>query len=322
MNETQSVVLTDFEPEQKRFRDEVLAGLAREPRTLPCKYLYDQRGSELFEQICELPEYYPTRTELRLMEARGQEMAETLGPQVVLIEYGSGSSAKTRVLLEALADPVAYVPVDISRDPLVRSARSLDRRHPRLEVLPVWADFTQVFTLPSPRRTPRRRIVYFPGSTIGNFDPPEVVAFLARIAALVGPGGGLIIGVDLLKDSRTLQAAYDDAQGVTADFNKNLLSRLNRELGADFDLEAFEHRAVVNEVLGRVEMHLVSRLRQEVRVCGERFSLAAGESIHTESSYKYSLEGFAERARQAGLEVQRVWTDPQQRFSVQSLTPR
>lgn len=303
-------------------RDDVLAGLAAQPKWLPCKYFYDRRGSELFERICELEEYYPTRTELGIMETSVREMAEALGPGVALVEYGSGSSTKTRILLEALDDPVAYVPVDISRDPLVDSANSLDRRHPDLEVLPVCADFTEAITLPEPRRRARRRVVYFPGSTIGNFDPVEVVAFLSRIRSLVGPGGGLLIGVDLRKDAAILEAAYDDREGVTAAFNKNLLVRLNRELGADFELDHFEHRAVVNEELGRVEMHLVSTVVQTAAVGAESFRFEAGESIHTENSHKFTLEGFAGLAEQAGLAVRRVWTDPGERFSVQYLTPR
>jgi dimethylhistidine N-methyltransferase len=315
-------VLRDFEPEEKRVRDDVIAGLTASPRSLPCKYFYDQRGSELFERICELDEYYPTRTEIGIMQESAAEMADALGPRVALVEYGSGSSTKTRILLEALDDPVAYVPVDISREPLVSSANSLDRRHAELEVLPVCADFTQAFTLPEPRRRPSRRIVYFPGSTIGNFEAVEVVAFLASIRSLVEPDGGLLIGVDLLKDAAILRAAYDDREGVTAAFNKNLLVRINRELGGDFALDRFEHRAVFNEELGRVEMHLVSTAAQTVTVCGESFAFEAGESIHSESSHKFTLEGFAELAAEAGLVVRRVWTDARRLFSVQHLTPR
>jgi dimethylhistidine N-methyltransferase len=315
-------VLRDFEPEEKRIRDDVLAGLAAWPKSLPCKYFYDQRGSELFERICELDEYYPTRTEIGIMRESVAKMAEALGPHVTLVEYGSGSSTKTRILLEALDDPVAYVPVDISREPLVSSASSLDRRHADLEVLPVCADFTQAFTLPEPRRRPRRRVVYFPGSTIGNFEEADVVGFLTRIRTLVEPHGGLLIGVDLQKDAAILQAAYDDHEGVTAAFNKNLLVRINRELEGDFELERFEHRAVVNEELGRVEMHLVSTVAQTVGVCGETFAFEAGESIHSENSHKFTLEGFAELAAHAGLFVRRVWTDESDLFSVQYLTPR
>jgi dimethylhistidine N-methyltransferase len=322
MSQTGGPTLRDFGPEEKRVRDDVLAGLAAQPKQLPCKYFYDRRGSELFERICQLEEYYPTRTEIGIMRASAHEMAAELGPGVALIEYGSGSSTKTRILLEALDDPVAYVPVDISRVPLVSSASSLDRRHADLEVLPVCADFTEAFTLPEPERPPRRRVVYFPGSTIGNFEAPAVVGFLSRIRALVGPEGGLLIGVDLMKDAAILEAAYDDRDGVTEAFNKNLLVRINRELGGDFELERFDHRAVVNQELGRVEMHLVSTRAQTVSVCGERFAFEAGESIHTENSHKFTLEGFAELATEAGLAVRCVWTDPRRLFSVQYLAPR
>jgi dimethylhistidine N-methyltransferase len=322
MSKERGPTLRDFGPEQKRIRDDVLAGLSTQPKRLPCKYFYDRRGSELFERICQLEEYYPTRTEIGIMRASAHEMAAELGPGVALIEYGSGSSTKTRILLEALDDPVAYVPVDISRVPLVSSASSLDRRHADLEVLPVCADFTEAFTLPEPERRPRRRVVYFPGSTIGNFEAPAVVAFLSRIRTLVGPEGGLLVGVDLLKDAAILEAAYDDRDGVTEAFNKNLLVRINRELGGDFELERFDHRAVVNQELGRVEMHLVSTRAQTVSVCGERFAFEAGESIHTENSHKFTLEGFAELAAEAGLAVRCVWTDPRRLFSVQYLAPR
>jgi dimethylhistidine N-methyltransferase len=310
----------DLEPELERLRDDVLAGLRRRPRTLPCKYFYDERGSRLFEKICELDEYYLTRTELVILERSVAEMARCLGPGCMLIEPGSGSGTKTRLLLEALESPVAYVPVDISRDVLLRSSESIDGAHPELEVLPVCADFTQPFALPTPRRRPARRVVYFPGSTIGNFDPPEVVRFLARLRELCAPGGAVLVGADLRKDRKVLEAAYDDAAGVTAEFNLNLLLRVNRELGADFDLGRFRHRAVWDEGRGRVEMHLVSTAAQTVRVDGESFSFAPGEEIHSESSYKYDLEGFAGLAAAAGLAVARVWLDERRWFSVQYLT--
>ena len=310
----------DLEPELERLRDDVVAGLRRSPRTLPCKYFYDERGSRLFEKICELDEYYLTRTELVILERSVAEMARCLGPRCMLIEPGSGSGTKTRLLLEALESPVAWVPVDISRDVLLRSSESIDGAHPELEVLPVCADFTQPFALPTPRHRPARRVVYFPGSTIGNFDPPEVVRFLARLRELCAPGGAVLIGADLRKDRKVLEAAYDDAAGVTAEFNLNLLLRVNRELGADFDLGCFQHRAVWDEERGRVEMHLVSTAAQTVQVDGESFSFAPGEAIHSESSYKYDLEGFAGLAAAAGLAVARVWLDERRWFSVQYLT--
>jgi dimethylhistidine N-methyltransferase len=310
----------DLGPEQARLRDDVLSGLRRAPKTLPCKYFYDARGSRLFEKICELDEYYLTRTELAILERSVAEMARCLGPRCMVIEPGSGSGTKTRLLLEALENPVAYVPVDISRDVLLRSAESIDGAHPDLEVLPVYADFTQPFALPTTRRPAARRVVYFPGSTIGNFDPPEVVRFLARLRKVCAPGGAVLIGVDLRKDGKVLEAAYDDAAGVTAEFNLNLLLRVNRELGADFDLTCFRHRAVWEETRGCVEMHLVSSVAQTVRVDGESFSFARGEVIHSESSYKYDLDGFAGLAAAAGLAVARVWLDERRWFSVQYLT--
>ena len=310
----------DLEPERKRFRDDVVAGLRRSPKTLPCKYFYDERGSRLFEKICELDEYYLTRTELAILERSVAEMAECLGPRCMVIEPGSGSATKTRLLLEALASPVAYVPVDISRDVLLRSAESIDGAHPDLEVLPVCTDFTQPFALTTPKSAPARRVVYFPGSTIGNFDPAEVVRFLARLRALCAPGGAVLIGADLRKDHKVLEAAYDDEKGVTAEFNLNLLLRINRELGADFDLARFRHRAVWDETHGRIEMHLVSRAAQSVRVDGESFSFAADEAIHSESSYKYDLDAFAGLAGAAGFAVARVWLDERRWFSVQYLT--
>ena len=313
--------LHDLEPALEGFRQDVLSGLRTRPRSLPCKYLYDERGSELFERICDLDEYYPTRTELSIMHRCVPEMARRLGPLCMIIEYGSGSSLKTRILLEALDDPVAYVPVDISRDFLLRSAGSVDRCHPDLEVLPVCADFTEPFALPLAKRPAKRRIVYFPGSTIGNFDPDDVVRFLGLVRRQCGPYGGLLIGVDLPKDRAVLEAAYDDARGVTAEFNRNLLRRLNRELDADFDLSAWSHRAVYDATLGRVEMHLVSERAQRVRIGDTRLDFQAGESIHTESSYKYALERFEAFAREAGLAVRDVWTDDRELFSVQYLIP-
>ncbi len=312
--------LHDQTPGDDHFREEVLAGLRATPKLIPCKYFYDERGSHLFERICELDEYYPTRTELGIMEAHAGEMATRLGAGCLLIEFGSGSSRKTRLLLERLEDPAGYVPVDISRATLARAAEALARERPELPVLPVCADYTHRFELPPVPRPVKRRAVYFPGSTIGNFGPDEARGFLAEIAALVGPGGALLIGVDLRKAREILEPAYDDAQGVTAAFNLNLLERINRELGADFDLDRFAHRARWSEDRGRVEMHLVSRIDQTVRIDGVPVRFAAGETIHTENSYKYELGEFAKLAALAGFQVRRVWTDPRQLFSVQFLT--
>ncbi|MDX1648737.1 MAG: L-histidine N(alpha)-methyltransferase [Myxococcota bacterium] len=311
--------LHDFAPEREAFLAEVLRGLRQPRKELPCKYLYDAQGSVLFDRICELEEYYPTRTELAIMDADADAMSAALGPRCLLVEYGSGSSAKTHVLLEHLVDPAACVPVDISRDHLLRAAEELAKAHRHIPIIPVCADFTRPFAVPEPPRPERRRAVYFPGSTIGNFTPAAARALLRSIREVAGDGGGLLIGVDLVKDPAVLERAYDDARGVTAAFNKNLLARINRELGGDFDLDAFAHRAVWNEEAGRVEMHLVSRRTQTARVDGEAVGFVAGESICTEHSHKYTLEGFARLAAEAGFRVESVWTDPEDLFSVQWL---
>lgn len=317
---SEAIDLVDLHPQTDTFLEQIVLGLSGPSKSLPTAFLYDERGSRLFEKICELPEYYPTRTELRIMRARIGEMAEAIGPQALIVEWGSGSSLKTRMLLEHLRDPAGYVPVDISREHLLASAEALAARFPRLAVLPVCADFTRPFPVPTPPQAPRRRVLYFPGSTIGNFEPAVAVELMRQMADQVGPGGGLLIGVDLRKDPEILEAAYDDAQGVTAQFNLNLLRRANRELGADFDLAGFRHEAVWDDALGRIEMRLVSLRAQTVRLGGRRFTFAEGERIHTEDSHKYTLEGFAELAARAGFRRDRVWTDPQRLFSVQSYT--
>ncbi len=313
--------IRDLGPDASQFRDDAWAGLAATRKTLPCKYFYDARGSALFERICELPEYYPTRTELAILEAHAEEMAACLGPHCLLIELGSGSSRKTRLLLDRLREPAGYVPIDISSAALAESVHVLAKAYPTLEVLPVCADYGDLLELPRSRIEPARRAVFFPGSTIGNFTPPDAQRFLERMGKMAGPEGGILIGADLRKAPALLEAAYDDAAGVTAAFDRNLLVRLNDEIGADFVLDRFQHRAVWNEEVGRVEMHLVSTVDQDVRVAGRRFHFAAGESIHTENSYKYSRDGFAALAAGAGLAVRRVWTDERRWFSVQWLTP-
>ena len=302
------------------FAADVHAGLSARPRNLPCKYLYDAHGSALFEQICELEEYYPTRTELSIMRERVSEMAAALGPDVLLVEYGSGSSTKTRLLLEALRAPAAYVPIDISREHLLVTAGRLRKDFPHIEIAPVVADFTRPLDLPTTGRTPARRVVYFPGSTIGNFTAPEARAFLAGAAELVGRGGGLLIGADLAKDGSILEPAYDDARGVTAAFNLNLLARINRELDGTFDLSAFRHKAVWVPEQGRMELSLVSTRAQMVTVDGQRHAFAEGEEILTEYSHKYTLAGFRELASRSGWTVRRTWTDSREYFSVQYLT--
>jgi dimethylhistidine N-methyltransferase len=309
----------DFGPGRERMLAEVLAGLGRRRKRLPCKYFYDAEGSRLFDRICELDEYYLTRTELAIMHRHAGEMAAAIGDRALLIEYGSGSSTKTRVLLDRLTSPAAYVPIDISGDHLSQSAHSLAHAYPHLDVLPVCADYTTRFHVPEPDVSATRRVVYFPGSTIGNFEPDDALAFLRRIARVCGPGGGLLIGVDLKKDPSVLHAAYNDAQGVTAAFNLNLLARLNRDLGADFDVSAFAHYAFYNPRRGRIEMHLVSRAPQRVRIDGETIPFADGESIFTESSYKYAMLDFTDLAKRAGFNSEQVWTDAQRRFSVHYL---
>ncbi len=302
------------------FLADVLSGLSRPQKEIPCKWLYDARGSHLFEQICGLEEYYPTRTELGIMETDVRAMASLLGPECALIEYGSGSSLKTRLLLQHLARPCAYLPIDISAPALGDATSRLARAFPDLRILPLCADFTAPLDLPLAGVEARRRAVYFPGSTIGNFHKPEVVAFLREIARQCGPGGGLLIGVDLRKERAVLERAYDDARGVTAAFDLNLLARANRELGADFCLDRFRHEARYDERHGRVEMHLVSTVSQIVAVAGRTFPFAEGESVWTESSYKYAVNEFAALAALAGWRCQARWTDERAWFSVQYLT--
>lgn len=311
--------IRDHAPGNHRFLRDVLSGLRRPQKTVPCKYLYDDRGSELFEEICAVEEYYPTRTELAIMRRHAGEMAGEIGPRCLLLEYGSGSSRKTRLLLDRLEEPAAYVPIDISRDVLVKSVKDLTSDYPSLEVLPVCADYTAPFDIPEPSRPADRKTVYFPGSTIGNFSPQEATAFLEHVRDIVDEAGALIIGVDLKKEPAILQAAYDDREGVTAEFNLNLLKRMNRELGSDFPVDRFHHRAVYDEERGRVEMHLVSEEDLTVRVGDKEFRFDAGETIHTENSYKFEVDQFAAQAARARLHVDRIWTDPEKLFSVQYL---
>jgi L-histidine Nalpha-methyltransferase len=301
---------------RQAFLHDALAGLRESPKRLPCKYFYDKRGSELFDRICLLEEYYLTRCELGIMEHHAAEMGQQIGRGVMLVEYGSGSSVKTRYLLDGLPDPVAYVPVDISDQHLHETARELERDYPRIEILPVCADFTNDFALPLSQRTSTHAAVYFPGSTIGNFLPSRATELLARITKLCGTGGGLLIGIDLQKDPSTIEAAYNDSRGVTAEFNLNLLRRINRELDGDFDLEQFAHRAVYNGERGRVEISLVSRRDQEVSLGGETIEFAKGEAINTEHSHKYTIDGFAAMAADAGLTLRREWTDKNGYFAV------
>ena len=308
--------LLDLHPSTTSFADDVIAGLSQTPKTLPCKYLYDARGSQLFDAICQLEEYYVTRAELSIMEQSAAEMAERIGAGVMLAEFGSGSSVKTRLLLDHLRDPAAYVPVDISREHLQQSADRLSARYPEVEVLPTCADFTRPFRLPAPATTPSHTAVYFPGSTIGNFTPEAAREILEQVAAMCGRGGGLLIGIDLQKDPAVIEAAYNDAAGVTAAFNRNLLIRLRRELGAEIDADQFRHEAVYNRRLGRVEISLVSQREQTIRIGESTFCVDRDERILTEYSHKYTPESFADLAASAGLRLHRTWTDRDQLFAV------
>lgn len=297
---------------------EVLHGLAQKPKRLPCKLFYDARGSELFERICELPEYYPTRTELGILSANIEPITRALGRDLALLEFGSGASVKTRLLLDRLESPQVYVPIEISHSALTGSARALAAAYPTLSIEPLCADYTKALKLPEVVRT-LRRAAFFPGSTIGNFEPDAAVEFMQRVRGYCGPRGKLLIGVDLKKDPSILEAAYDDAQGVTAAFNLNILSVLNRECRAQFALEDFTHRAIWNERAGRVEMQLLSRRRQRVQLDGVAIHFEAGEPIVTEHCYKFELVQFRALAERSGFRVEQVWTDPERRFSVQLL---
>ena len=307
----------DSGPAPTEIAREALAGLRSSPKTLPPKFFYDEHGSRLFEAICELPEYYLTRTEIAILRESVEAISKVLGPEVLLIEPGSGAGTKTQILLASLEDAAGYVPLDISREALLESVERLQASFPDLPVWPVCADFFRSIPLPETARTPKRRVVFFPGSSIGNFTPEEARVFLDRIADTVGPGGGLLIGADLRKNPAQLVAAYDDAQGVTAEFNRNILVHLNRVCGADFDPQAFDHRALWNADLSRVEIFLVSRSAQTVHLAGETIVFAAGESIHTECAYKYGPDGVAPLTDR--FIPQAAWTDPKQRFLVQYL---
>ena len=300
------------------FADAALRGLGETPKTLPCQYLYDAQGSVLFEQITDIPEYYPTRTEIGILTDCVDEIVAKTPSGSVLIEFGSGSSRKTEILLDAFDKLAAYVPIDVSASALVDAKARLATRFPALRVHPVVGDFRAEPSLPDDLAG-RPHIGFFPGSTIGNFQPAEAVDLLATMRGTLGSGARLIIGVDLRKDLATLLPAYDDAAGVTAAFNKNLLVRANRELGADFDVENFAHEAIFNDAESRIEMHLVSRQAQIVSLLGQRFAFRPGETIHTESSHKYTVAAFRRLAASAGWSARRVWTDERRLFSVHEL---
>lgn len=311
------VTVLDLEPVNADFLAEVIGGLSSSPRTLPCKFFYDERGADLFQKICELPEYYITRTETELLRRTAPEISESIGENAALIGFGTGAGIKTRMLLEQLQNPIAYIPVDISKQRLIDSAIELSHAMPALEILPVCADYLQELQLPKPLRKPDHVAVFFPGSTIGNLEPHVAQDFLSRVCRLCGQSGGLIIGVDLQKSREILEAAYNDTAGVTAEFNLNLLARANRELGANFDLARWKHSAIYNEKEGRIEMRLTSEGEQTVRVGGRQFSFSDGEKIITEFSYKHTIDGFTRLAASAGFrEASRVWTDPAKMFAI------
>jgi dimethylhistidine N-methyltransferase len=311
-----SLAFYDLAPGEESFRDAVLAGLGRARKSIPCKFFYDARGSWLFEEICRLPEYYPTRTEIAILEENSPDIAAQMGSHCRLIEFGSGASQKVRILLRALDRPAAYVPVDISREHLRDAATSLAEDFPSVPVIAVCADYTRPFFLPPLPGAKGKRVGFFPGSTIGNFDPDGAVAFLANYAQVLGPGGEMLIGVDLKKDPEILDAAYNDRAGVTAAFNLNLLERINRELDGDVDLDRFEHVAFYDEPKGRVEIYIRSLAGQQASIAGKRFRFAKGELIHTEYSYKYWVEEFRALAGRAGFRPVDTWTDDAELFSV------
>lgn len=313
------------------FARDVHAGLSGWPKSIPSKYFYDQKGSEIFEQICTLPEYYPTRTEMQMLRDNAGEIAAIIGPDAELVEFGAGALDKVRLVLDALKKPRAYLPIDISGAHLARAAAALAQDYPGLAVRPVVGDFTQVLPLPKREKFARSRVGFFPGSTIGNFTPEDALRFLRNAATMLGhargeqagdpdamPGSGasLLIGVDLVKDPAVLHAAYNDKAGVTAAFNLNLLRRVNAELGADFDLDSFDHYAFYQPHLHRIEMHLVSRKSQRVQIGGRVYDFTAGESIHTENSYKYTAASFRKLAEKAGFQPAAMWTDENQLFSL------
>ncbi|MCB9640976.1 MAG: L-histidine N(alpha)-methyltransferase [Myxococcales bacterium] len=303
-------------PEKEEFLRDVFAGLQETPKSLPCKYFYDAKGSQLFDQITTLEAYYPTRTELGILQQHLPQIADIIGPNAIIVEPGSGSSLKTHLLLKALYQPTAYIPVDISEEHLHIAAQSLRQQFPHIAISPIAADYTKPFSLPPFPNTTQRIIAYYPGSTLGNFPPTQAIHFLSRLREVVGASGGLLLGVDRKKDKAVLEHAYNDPEGVTAAFNLNLLVRINQELGADFKLEQFAHDAFYNEQEGRIEMHLRSKQEQIVHVQDHRFAFAKDETICTEYSYKYSPEEVQQLGQQAGFQQKCLWSDPQDYFSL------
>jgi len=297
------------------FKNDVIEGLTQDQKVLPCRWLYDERGSELFEEITQLEEYYPTRTETKILRAYAADMADQLGPQATIVEYGAGASVKTRILLDALDDPSAYIPVDISEEFLQDSAAALQKDYPDLEIQPVVADFLSPIDLPEDTSAGIRG-GFFPGSTIGNLSDAEILGFMSRARQDLGPDAQLILGVDIKKDPKILIPAYDDAKGVTAEFNLNILKRINRELGADIDVDAFSHEARWNEEQSRIEMHLVSERDQTADICGQEIVFRKKESIHTENSRKFQIEALAGMVADCGWQLADQWFDDKKLFSM------
>lgn len=312
-----AVSFYDLHPAPVSLKDEVLTGLARNLKSIPSKFFYDQRGSKLFDAICGLPEYYPSRTEVGILKTHAEAIAQLIGPDCLLIEFGSGSSQKIRLLLDTLL-PKAYMPMDISKDHLLESAEKLAADYLWLEVHATCIDYSEAWHLPyCPKHL--KRIAFFPGSSIGNFSPDEALIFMRRVVGMIGSDGGFLIGVDLKKDKAVLNAAYNDSQNITAGFNLNLLARINHELDADFNLSAFKHVAFYNADESRIEMHLESRVKQTVTAAGQSFEFVRAERMHTENSYKYDIEEFQALAEQAGFVPRMVWTDSENLFSVHYL---
>ena len=301
------------------FLRDVIEGLGKNPKTLKPKYFYDNRGAQLFTEICTTPEYYPTRTEIKILNQNAEDIASQIGDNIALIEYGSGALEKIKILLNFLKEPVGLIPVDISEDQLFVSAKNLENLYPNLEILPVAADFTKPIPIPGFSHPPKKYVAFFPGSTIGNFEPDLAIQFLQGVTKTIGLDGLLLIGFDLKKDIETLLAAYDDQRGITASFNKNLLSRVNAELGGNFNLNTFEHVARYNENKGRIEMHLKSTTEQTVSINKELFEFLEGETIHTENCYKFTKESFTAMSSKAGLSPVKTWTDDKNLFAVMLL---
>lgn len=315
-----AVQFHDYAPQHGDFLTDVLAGFSVNPKSISPKYFYDRRGSELFDEICKQPEYYPTRTEISILQSNANEIAELIGSDCLLVELGSGASEKVRLLFESL-EPVSYMGVDISREFLLKSTQRLAQDYPWLEVHAVCADFSHQLSLPEHPHS-RNLVAFYPGSSIGNFEPKQAVCFLKQLSRALGNGGKLLIGVDLKKDKRVLDAAYNDAAKITEAFNLNLAHRVRDELNSDIDPECFHHHAFYNVEQGRVEMHLVSERDQTINICDNVFTLDRNESIHTENSYKYHIDEFEALALSANFTVDNVWTDPEQLFSVQLMSTR